>query len=296
MTITSVQTILKSSLPKGDQGYSGSFGYTGSAAGFVGSKGESSFVYSITPPINPQVGDRWFDSADGGEYVWTIDEDSGQWVEVAASGFQGPIGYVGSSGAFAAIGYTGSGGQGYTGSNAPQGYTGSRGISGASVYRGYVGSQGDMGPTGDQGEPGFIGSFGYTGSQGFTGYSGSRGYMGSGAVSTSVGPTLPVHVAEGYQWLDTETGDIYVYYNGQWVSTGGASGALAIVSASAPLVPVTGQVWYDTASYMLKIYNNNTWTSVLSTIGGNLAVTGSITQNGQTTPTSADLLTYNFAF
>ncbi len=296
MTITSVQTILKSSLPKGDQGYSGSFGYTGSAAGFVGSKGESSFVYSITPPINPQVGDRWFDSADGGEYVWTIDEDSGQWVEVAASGFQGPIGYVGSSGAFAAIGYTGSGGQGYTGSNAPQGYTGSRGISGASVYRGYVGSQGDMGPTGDQGEPGFIGSFGYTGSQGFTGYSGSRGYMGSGAVSTSVGPTLPVHVAEGYQWLDTETGDIYVYYNGQWVSTGGASGALAIVSASAPLVPVTGQVWYDTASYMLKIDNNNTWTSVLSTIGGNLAVTGSITQNGQTTPTSADLLTYNFAF
>jgi hypothetical protein len=296
MTITSVQTILKSSLPKGDQGYSGSFGYTGSAAGFVGSKGESSFVYSITPPINPQVGDRWFDSADGGEYVWTIDEDSGQWVEVAASGFQGPIGYVGSSGAFAAIGYTGSGGQGYTGSNAPQGYTGSRGISGASVYRGYAGSQGDMGPTGDQGEPGFIGSFGYTGSQGFTGYSGSRGYMGSGAVSTSVGPTLPVHVAEGYQWLDTETGDIYVYYNGQWVSTGGASGALAIVSASAPLVPVTGQVWYDTASYMLKIYNNNTWTSVLSTIGGNLAVTGSITQNGQTTPTSADLLTYNFAF
>jgi hypothetical protein len=296
MTITSVQSILKSSLPKGDQGYAGSFGYTGSASGFVGSKGESSFVYSSTPPATPQVGDRWFDSTDGGEYVWTIDQDSGQWVEIASSGFTGPIGYVGSPGEFAALGYTGSASSGYTGSNAPQGYTGSRGISGASVYRGYSGSQGIQGETGIQGEVGYGGSFGYTGSRGFTGYSGSRGYMGSGAVSTSVGPTLPTHVAEGYQWLDTVTGDIYVYYNGQWVSTGGASGALAIVSATAPLVPVVGQVWYDTASYMLKIYNSNTWTSVLSNIGGNFNVTGRITQNGQVTPTTAELLTYNFAF
>jgi hypothetical protein len=47
---------------------------------------------------------------------------------------------------------------------------------------------------------------------------------------------------------------------------------------------------------MLKIYNSNTWTSVLSNIGGDFNVTGRITQNGQVTPTTAELLTYNFAF
>jgi len=66
--------------------------------GFTGSKGESSFTLGPSPPINPIVGDRWFDTESGCLVVWTEDADSFQWVEVAASGFRGPIGYTGSAG------------------------------------------------------------------------------------------------------------------------------------------------------------------------------------------------------
>lgn len=74
-----------------------STGYSGSA-GYTGSKGESSFTLSDTPPSDPIVGDRWFDTNSACLVVWTDDGDSQQWVEVAASGFRGPIGYTGSSG------------------------------------------------------------------------------------------------------------------------------------------------------------------------------------------------------
>lgn len=91
--------------------------------GYTGSRGESSFTYAPEPPENPTAGDRWFDSSLGLEFVWTFDGDSGQWVEIAASGFlgrQGEQGYTGSQGLpgeFAALGYTGSQGErGYTGS------------------------------------------------------------------------------------------------------------------------------------------------------------------------------------
>jgi hypothetical protein len=87
----------------GDKGDLGPEGYTGSAGadgetGYTGSEGESSFAYSTTPPINPVPGDRWFDSSIGAETVWTDDGDSGQWVEVSASGFLGLRGFTGSSG------------------------------------------------------------------------------------------------------------------------------------------------------------------------------------------------------
>jgi hypothetical protein len=44
------------------------------------------------------VGDRWYDSNNGVEIVWTYDGDSYQWVEIAASGYLGQTGYTGSSG------------------------------------------------------------------------------------------------------------------------------------------------------------------------------------------------------
>jgi len=79
---------------QGSTGYTGSEGYVGSR-GYDGSQGESSFVYDDTPPLDPQPGDRWFDAVTGAELVWTYDGDSGQWVEVTASGF---VGYTGSQG------------------------------------------------------------------------------------------------------------------------------------------------------------------------------------------------------
>ena len=78
-------------------GYTGSVGFAGSA-GYTGSRGESSYTYSDTPPVAPAVGDRWFDSSSGLEFVWTDDGTSTQWVEIAASGFLGQTGYTGSQG------------------------------------------------------------------------------------------------------------------------------------------------------------------------------------------------------
>ena len=77
----------------GSQGYTGSVGYTGSL-GYTGSQGESSFTYGPTAPSTPAVGDRWFDSEEAAELVWTNDGDSSQWVEVVSSGF---VGYTGSA-------------------------------------------------------------------------------------------------------------------------------------------------------------------------------------------------------
>ena len=100
----SLEELILSFDRSGDQGFTGSIGFTGSQGqdgvqGYTGSLGESSFTYSSTPPPNPTLGDRWFDSAVGAENVWTVDIDgSAQWVEVAASGFLGLRGFTGSSG------------------------------------------------------------------------------------------------------------------------------------------------------------------------------------------------------
>jgi hypothetical protein len=84
----------------GSSGFMGSIGFTGSRGntGFTGSEGESSFVFSDDPPINPVAGDRWYDFTTGIEFVWVVDTDSGQWVEITTSG----TGFTGSAGPSAA--------------------------------------------------------------------------------------------------------------------------------------------------------------------------------------------------
>jgi hypothetical protein len=132
---------------------------TSATIGYTGSKGESSYITSETAPLDPLVGDRWYNSLDALELVWTDDGESQQWVEVAASGFPGAGGYTGSQGIdgeYAGMGYTGS-------ASTEVGYTGSIGI-------GYTGSASTA--------VGYTGSGGYTGSVGFTGSTGA-GYTGS---------------------------------------------------------------------------------------------------------------------
>lgn len=178
--------------------------------GYTGSKGESSYTTSPTPPANPVVGDRWFNTNYGIELVWTNDGDSTQWVEIAASGYIGLQGYAGSQGV---IGYTGSQGP-------PTGYTGSTGFTGSRGDTGYVGSNpmiklsstiptnvspGTLWYKADDGtlniyygdldsyqwvEISAIGQTGYTGSQGPAGgYTGSVGYTGSLGYTGSIGYT-----------------------------------------------------------------------------------------------------------
>jgi hypothetical protein len=84
----------------GTSGTSGDVGFTGSQGdiGYTGSKGESSFTWGPTPPSNPEVGDRWYDTNKSKLVVYVDDGDSLQWVETAASGFLGRTGYTGSAG------------------------------------------------------------------------------------------------------------------------------------------------------------------------------------------------------
>ena len=51
---------------------------TSSNLGYTGSRGQSSYVTSDTAPINPQIGDRWFNTTDAVELVWTADTDGSQ--------------------------------------------------------------------------------------------------------------------------------------------------------------------------------------------------------------------------
>jgi len=126
--------------PGGYTGSQGDFGYTGSiGTGYTGSVGESSFTWGPTPPEDPAIGDRWYDSITGAEVVWTSDGNTQQWVEISASGFLGRPGYTGSRGV---LGFTGS--QGNTGFTGPIGYTGSQGIPGQYAALGYTGSQGSF--------------------------------------------------------------------------------------------------------------------------------------------------------
>jgi hypothetical protein len=83
-------------------GFVGSFGYTGSAGinginGTNGIDGESTFTWGETPPVDPAVGDRWYDTTRAKIVVWIDDGDSFQWVETSASGFLGRTGYTGST-------------------------------------------------------------------------------------------------------------------------------------------------------------------------------------------------------
>ena len=48
---------------------------------------------SATPPANPQSGSKWFDSVTGRTYVYYIDTDSSQWVEMSPA-FDGKVNNV----------------------------------------------------------------------------------------------------------------------------------------------------------------------------------------------------------
>ena len=84
---------------------------------------------------NLEEGDLWYDTDDGGLFIYYADGSSNQWVEVVGQqGAQGPAGPTGA--------------QGTTGNTGSQGSTGNTGSQG---------STGNLGPTGAQGVAGSTG-------------------------------------------------------------------------------------------------------------------------------------------
>lgn len=65
----------------------GSVAYWGASAGGSG----SSVFTSITPPLDPQDGNLWWDEEAGQLRIYYVDGDSGQWVDATSSAI-GPVG------------------------------------------------------------------------------------------------------------------------------------------------------------------------------------------------------------
>jgi len=86
---------------------------------------------------------------------------------------------------------------------------------------------------------------------------------GSGAASITVSDTLPANPIPGGLWLDSTTGNTYIYYEdantSQWIQTAGP-GLVALrnseffVASTAPSTPVSGDIWYDSSEGFTYIY------------------------------------------
>ena len=139
MTVTSIQSILRSNLPRGpvgSTGFTGSEGFTGSQ-GFTGSRGEGFTIdgavlteQDLANIVNPQLGDVYLVEQTGEVWIYDGQQFTNIGQFVGYTGSQGDQGYTGSQGD---IGYTGSQGDiGYTGSAGGVTYTVTN--SGASDY------------------------------------------------------------------------------------------------------------------------------------------------------------------
>jgi len=233
----SIQTILKSSLPKGDTGFIGSqgdIGYTGSQGdiGYTGSQGDigytgssvtASIYFSDDPPVSPVPGELWWETDLGTLKIFYQDEDSAQWVD-AVSVIQGDVGYTGSAG-----------GDGYTG------------------------SQGNIGYTGSQGIPGEAAAIGYTGSQGYTGSAGSDGsdgtsvtIVGTVASSTDLPDPYVGDIGDGY--ITDDTGYLWVWGGSSWTNVGRIVG---YTGSAGPAGGYTGSRGADGSTYISVAINGS---------------------------------------
>lgn len=87
---------------------------------------------------------------------------------------------------------------------------------------------------------------------------------GSGAASMTVSETPPTQgLTSGAMWLDSTTGNTYIYYedgdNSQWVQSAGVDlmasrGSDFTIQTTAPATPVDGDIWYDPTEGFTYIY------------------------------------------
>ena len=182
---------------------------------------------NLLPAIDRIVGDGYIVA--GNLYVWS----GSDWVDVGPIvGPTGDTGLTGSTGLTGATGIQGSTGpqgiQGNIGATGITGIQGNIGLTGATgaTGSGATGATGITGPTGIQGATGATG-VGATGIAGDVGATGATGPAGSGGAEVS--DTTPITTMEGALWLDSETGDLRVYFANAWATIGsgpiGATGA-----------------------------------------------------------------------
>ena len=122
----------------------------------------------------------------------------------------------------------------------PQGETGpqgSTGATGATGSQGATGATGAQGIQGIQGETGAAGATGTNGATGATGATGSQGIQGiTGAIAFTSSTTAPTGAAYGDMWLNTTSGNIFVYItdgtSSYWVEPFGPQGVTGATGAA----------------------------------------------------------------
>ena len=127
-------------------------------------------------------------------------------------GPEGPVGPIGPQGPQGATGPTGADSTvpGPVGPAGPQGPVGLQGVPGPTGSEGPIGPVGPTGPAGPEGPPG---------SQGSIGPAGPTGPMGGQIMYIGDGP--PASPVVGQTWWESDTGNMFVYFNdgnsSQWV-------------------------------------------------------------------------------
>jgi len=89
----------------------------------------------------------------------------------------------------------------------------------------------------------------------------------SGGASVTVSANPPFTPVEGDQWLESNTGALFIYAFGTWVqpSYKAATGAqtddpaVATVSDTAPASPAEGELWLDSTTGILYVYVSGSW-------------------------------------
>lgn len=71
---------------------------------------------------------------------------------------------------------------------------------------------------------------------------------------SSVSDTAPSNPSEGDVWFESDTGDVYVYYDSVWVDVGGTSVANIAMSDTAPSSPINGDFWFETDTGRTFVY------------------------------------------
>jgi microcystin-dependent protein len=269
--------------PQGEVGPTGPIGPTGATGadstvegptGPLGPTGPigSLYYFGEDPPEDPDIGDRWVDSATGFEYTWISDGNSEQWVETRGSGYVGPtnelsIGTVttGAPSSEAEATITGDAPSQTLNLVIPEGIQGEIGPTGPQGIQGEVGPtgpQGEIGPTGPQGEIGPTGPLGPTGPQGEIGPTGPQGELGpTGPIGLTgpIGPTGPTGDTGAGFPTGGLTGMLLAKnsdddYDTEWIIPPSGGGGSITTSDSKPLFPNDGDLWNDTTDGLTYLY------------------------------------------
>jgi hypothetical protein len=108
---------------------------------------------------------------------------------------------------------------------------------------------------------------------------------GPANASVSTGNTAPSLPNDGKLWFDSDTGDLYIYFNNNWImiGSGGSGGSIVIGSNSspnnftygniAPQLPTVGDRWINSDNLLELVYINdgtsNQWIEISGSSGTN---------------------------